>query len=245
MKIRGYKILALMKKDIKISLGNKNLIFISALPVLFAIIYQAIFSSSDPEMLGISGNFVLLLCAIVNLSSTPISVLSMMVAEEKEKNTMRTLMLSDISAMEFLFSKTIVVLLIMEFVSTLIFFITAAPLEYFMMYILISTITGFAVIFFGGIIGLVAKDQMATGTYAAPFMMIFMLPPMTLHMEGTLSEISKIVPTTSFYAIVESIMSGTGMFFDGAWLSYLVICIWIILGVGLFAWVFRKTGVDN
>lgn len=99
---------------------------------------------------------------------TPISLLSMMVAEEKEKNTLRTLMLSDVSAEEFLLSKSLVALFLMTIIAIADFLILKGALELFAVYLISGTLAAISLLFLGAMIGLLCKDQMATGTLSAP-----------------------------------------------------------------------------
>lgn len=65
-----------------------------------------------------------MLGVMMNLCLTPLSVLGMMIAEEKEKNTMRTLMLCNVTGGEFLAAKTLAVLAGTLLVDTVLFFLT-------------------------------------------------------------------------------------------------------------------------
>lgn len=96
MKLRLHTLLVLMKKDIHMMFSNKNVIILILLPVGFCALYQFMFADVMQRE-GMEG-FILRLCEIVNLSALPLTGLAMMVAEEKEKHTLRVLMLSDVSA---------------------------------------------------------------------------------------------------------------------------------------------------
>ena len=76
----------LFVKDIVDMFKNPNVLLMLALPLIFIVIYQFV-------DLGMSPAYLLMLGVMMNLCLTPLSVLGMMIAEEKEKNTMRTLML--------------------------------------------------------------------------------------------------------------------------------------------------------
>ena len=81
MKLRARIIKALMKKDFRMLAGNKNTFFILLLPILFCVLYTKVLPiGKETGML-----YPLLLCEVLNLICAPISLLSMMVAEEKEK----------------------------------------------------------------------------------------------------------------------------------------------------------------
>ena len=110
MKLRMHTLAVLIKKDFRLMFTNKNMLIMILLPIGFAVLYQTIFG--DVKEAGMPSNFVLTLCELLNLSAIPLTGLAMMVAEEKEKNTLRVLMLSDVSALEYIFSKIISVLVL-------------------------------------------------------------------------------------------------------------------------------------
>lgn len=244
MSLRMDKLWVLFKKDLKSILNNKNILLIMLLPIFFAVAYQTIFGDQRLSDMAAT-NFVLTLCVLLNISALPMSSLSLMVAEEKEKNTLRTLMLSDVSSTEFLFSKASVVLLAMIISNVAIYGITSAPMEYIAPYILVTTCISGSVLFFGAIIGLLAKDQMTTGSLSTPFMFIFMFLPMFSDTIPFLKAISKWVPTTSLMEIIDRVFKGVGLFDSSQFFSYFVVLLWWILGIVLFGVIFKRKGLDN
>ena len=144
----------LIKKDFRLMFTNKNMLIMILLPIGFAVLYQTIFG--DVKEAGMPSNFVLTLCELLNLSAIPLTGLAMMVAEEKEKNTLRVLMLSDVSALEYIFSKIISVLVLMELITIVIFFITATQLSYLPMFLLVTTVTSISMLLFGSVVGLLS-----------------------------------------------------------------------------------------
>ena len=69
----------LFVKDIVDMFKNPNVLLMLALPLIFIVIYQYV-------ELGMSHAYLLMLGVMMNLCLTPLSVLGMMIAEEKEKN---------------------------------------------------------------------------------------------------------------------------------------------------------------
>lgn len=194
MKLRMHTLAVLIKKDFRLMFTNKNMLIMILLPIGFAVLYQTIFG--DVKEAGMPRNFVLTLCELLNLSAIPLTGLAMMVAEEKEKNTLRVLMLSDVSALEYIFSKIISVLVLMEFITIVIFFITATQLSYLPMFLLVTTVTSISMLLFGSVVGLLSKDQMSTSTLSTPLMILFLIPPMFQNMNEVIDKIASIVPTT-------------------------------------------------
>lgn len=213
------------------------------LPIGFAVLYQTIFG--DVKEAGMPSNFVLTLCELLNLSAIPLTGLAMMVAEEKEKNTLRVLMLSDVSALEYIFSKIISVLVLMELITIVIFFITATQLSYLPMFLLVTTVTSISMLLFGSVVGLLSKDQMSTSTLSTPLMILFLIPPMFQNMNEVIDKIASIVSTTRMMAIINDAMNGMSILSQEHLLDFGIILAWILLGVVTFAMMYRKKGFDN
>ena len=243
MKLRMHTLAVLIKKDFRLMFTNKNMLIMILLPIGFAVLYQTIFG--DVKEAGMPSNFVLTLCELLNLSAIPLTGLAMMVAEEKEKNTLRVLMLSDVSALEYIFSKIISVLVLMELITIVIFFITATQLSYLPMLLLVTTVTSISMLLFGSVVGLLSKDQMSTSTLSTPLMILFLIPPMFQNMNEVIDKIASIVPTTRMMAIINDAMNGMSILSQEHLLDFGIILAWILLGVVTFAMMYRKKGFDN
>ena len=243
MKLRMHTLAVLIKKDFRLMFTNKNMLIMILLPIGFAVLYQTIFG--DVKEAGMPSNFVLTLCELLNLSAIPLTGLAMMVAEEKEKNTLRVLMLSDVSALEYIFSKIISVLVLMELITIVIFFIMATQLSYLPMFLLVTTVTSISMLLFGSVVGLLSKDQMSTSTLSTPLMILFLIPPMFQNMNEVIDKIASIVPTTRMMAIINDAMNGMSILSQEHLLDFGIILAWILLGVVTFAMMYRKKGFDN
>ena len=67
----------------------------------FCILYNYLFSG----IVGLESTYVLQMCAIFAIAIVPTTILPVMIAEEKEKYTLRSLMLAKVSGLEFLAAK--------------------------------------------------------------------------------------------------------------------------------------------
>src|SRR5699024_11468048 len=105
----------------------------------------------------------------------PLNVLANMVAEEKEKQTLRSLMLANVSATDFLLSKAFVALVLMLIDGILIFLVCQEPMEYFGYFLIFYVLSSLSVLFFGALVGLLSKDQMSAGTLSSPLMILLLL----------------------------------------------------------------------
>lgn len=244
MKLRGHTIGVLIKKDIKVLFTNKNILIMIFLPVIFALLYQMIYGDmvkDDPAY----ASFVLCMAELVNMVAIPLTGLGMMIAEEKEKHTLRVLMLSDVSASEYLISKIIVNLIMMELVGIIIYFVTGVTLDFLPIYIFITTLTAIAILLFGAVIGIASKDQMSTSTWATPLMFLFLLPPMLGEFNSFMASIAKFVPTFALNEMLKTIVAGNSIFTSAMISNYVLIGVWIILGAVVFMMMYKKKRFDN
>ena len=226
---------ALFMKDLKNCFVNKNVFLMLALPVLFGVMYKFLLGDI---LKGATGSFVIVMCIIMTISIVPLNVLANMVAEEKEKHTLRSLMLANVSATDFLLSKAFVALVF-------IFLVCQEPMEYFGYFLIFYVLSSLSVLFFGALVGLLSKDQMSAGTLSSPLMILLMLPPMFSQLNEMIEKIAVIFPTTSFQTLYLQ-LSVQQPFFNQETVMAIIVCIvWILLGVIAFMYGYKKKGLDD
>lgn len=239
--MRIHVLKTLIKKDFKSCLGNKNVLITLLLPIFFGIAYSFLLS----DITELPGEFVLLLCSVMVLSIIPLSVLSTMIAEEKEKHTLRALMMANVSGIEFILSKALVCLVVLIGEGIVLFGVCGTSMNGFWGYLLILTLAALAIICFGAVVGISAKDQMAAGTLASPLMMLLLLPPIFGQFNDVVEKISKLFPTTSLYTVYPSAAAGESLL-TGDNLFALAICVvWAAAGIIIFQAIYKKKGLDD
>ncbi len=232
MSLSAHKIKALFQKDIKDALKNSQSMIMVVLPILFTLLYRYISLGGE----HMDQSFVMATGLLMNLSLIPISAMSMMIAEEKEKNTLRTLMLSNVSAGEFLISKALVIYLITQSVGLVIYFLSGAGAVSFIRFFFGTSFTCLCLMFFGAIIGIVSKNQMATGTMSAPFAMLLLIPAIFGQVDEGFAKYARFTPT---YAMLQ-ILGKEG----SLWFPLAVLLAWAILAALLFSVIYRKKRLD-
>lgn len=233
MRAHWSKIRILFFKDLKDTLRNGNGMILAVLPLAMTLLYRIM----PIEGMPMPREFVSLIGVLMNLSLLPVALLSMMIAEEKEKNTLRTLMLSNVSAVEFLTSKCLVALLLLEAVDLIVFFLAGTPLSGLPMFLLATTLTALCMLLLGAVIGLVCKNQMSTGTLAAPVALLLMVPTMFASMNDTVARFAQFIPTYSMMQLVY--VSG-----PASAMPWLVIAAWLVGGLALFVLAYRRGRLD-
>jgi ABC-2 type transport system permease protein len=234
------RIKALTKKEFKSFTKNTNVLLMCMLPIIFSIIYSYIYGSYEdvPKLM------VLLLCLNMNLIMCSSFTIAMLIAEEKEKNTLRTLLLSGVSALEFLFGKVVLTLILSTITNILIFFICGMDFKYLGWFLLISTLVIISMIIIGALIGMFSKNQMSTSVVGMPVMLILLLIPMMADFNENIRKVAKFTPNYNMNIIFNKILAG-GNLSSQELLPFVTILVWIVLtGIG-FVIAYNKVGIDK
>lgn len=231
---------ALIKKDFKNCLNNKNLLFSLAIPVGFCILYNYLLS----DMMGMDRIYVLQMCAIFAIGIVPAAILPTMIAEEKEKYTLRSLMLAQVEGKEFLTGKLTVCVALTFVDAALVFFIAGGELRTFGVFALGVLLSTLGLCFLGAVAGLAAKDQASAGTVGTPLLLLVMLPPMFSVLNETIEKIATAVPTTSFQTLYLSAAAGENMMSEENLVALAVCAVWIVGGYMVFHVFYKRKGMD-
>jgi len=182
--------MAIFKKQLKDTLKNKTvLIQFVMFPVLTLIMDNAISIEGMPE------NFFVNLFAAMYIGMAPLTSMAAIIAEEKEKNTLRVLMMSNVKPHEYMLATGGYVWFACMFGSAVICISgdynsqsCAAFLAVMALGILVSLLTGAAV-------GAWSKTQMMATSITVPVMMIFSFMPMLSMFNTVIAKIAKFTYT--------------------------------------------------
>ena len=241
MTISLRRIKALTKKEFKSFTKNSNVLLMCMLPIMFSIIYSYIYGSNEN---GVPKLMVLLLCLNMNLIMCSSFTIAMLIAEEKEKNTLRTLLLSGVSALEFLFGKVVLTLILSTLTNILIYFICGIEVKYLGWFLLISTLVIISMIIIGALIGMFSKNQMSTSVVGMPVLLVFLLIPMMAEFNENIRNVAKFTPNYNMNVIFNKVLAG-GSLSSQEILPFVSIFVWIVLtGIG-FIIAYNKVGIDK
>ena len=143
--MRVYKMKALFKLGIEDLTKNISVFVYVLFPLLFALLY------GNLDM-GMPENYIYSFCVLMNLAMIPVTLMGTVIAEEKEKNTLRTLMLNDVRAGEIMLAKALICMLFVVADNVIMYFILGLSLDKFVLYQLVGLYAGLSVIFFGAFV---------------------------------------------------------------------------------------------
>lgn len=240
------KLFSLIKKDFKLTMKNRTILILFLLPIMFAVLYPMILKDAVASM-GESGYvFLLTMISILGIAAVSVSSVGTSIAEEKEKKTMRSLTLANVSALEFVGSKIIVMLVLFVLDMLVCFFLVSAPVRILPLYLVLLLFSTSALLLIGSIVGIMSENQQAVGVMAMPIMLVSMAPIITMNIEHPIANlISMYSPTGPLVSLI-SLNAGIPMGYSYSYLlGILCLVVWNLIGVVSFIIFFKKKRTDN
>lgn len=233
---------ALLKKDSRLIITNKNIILLMLLPLIFAVLYRYVLPMDGD--VGVMFDLVLLLVTILGLAVVSSSLVGMSIAEEKEKKTLRTLMLAGVNGTEFVVSKMIVILILFVLSMTIGYFILSEPLELFPLYLAYLVPTTISLLLLSATIGLFAKNQQAVGIIGVPLMFVIMIPMFSIMGDNAfILTLAKFIPSGPMALMMMQTSLASSAY--PVWLGVLSMGIWIMLALGIYLLAYHYRRFDN
>lgn len=226
-------IIAVFMKQLKETLKNKAiLIQFVMLPVMAVIMENFIKTDGMPE------RFFVKLFSIMFIGMAPLTCMSSIIAEEKEMNTLRTLLMSNVKPVQYLIGTGFYVWLFCMF-GAVIFAVCGkyggTELAQFLLIMASGIILSELI---GGIIGVCSKNQMTSTSVGIPIMMIFSFIPMLAMFNETIEKIAGIVYSQQ----LSIIMNDIGGVISAK--NIVILMINFILAFSVFIMMFRKKGLE-
>lgn len=239
------KIGVLYRKDMRDFVKNPGISVAGLVPIMFVLLYKFMGLADMMDAEGASGSlFLLHLGTAMSLSMVALLIISTTIAEEKEKFTLRTLMLSNVSAMEFLLSKILVTLTVVLVSDAVIFLLSGSPAASLLFYLLCCILGSGSLIMLSACIGIVCRDQMSTSIYQIPVMLLVLLPTMFENWNSFIGAIARVTPVSALMKLYLNFTYGS-LFCMESLTALIVMLVWIAGASALFAYLYRKKGMDN
>lgn len=225
---------AVLLKQMKETLKNKTiLIQFLMFPVMTIIMETAIKMEDMPE------HYFVKIFSVMFVGMAPLSCLSAIISEEREKDTLRALMMSNVKAYEYLLGVGIYVWC-MCMVGALVFAVCG---EYsgkeFLVFMLIMAFGILVSGLIGAVIGIISKNQMSATSVTVPVMMVFAFLPMIAMFNASFEKIARVTYSQQMTILINGIGS-TAIKAE----SVIVIAVNFVIAAVLFAVVFKKKGLE-
>ena len=222
----------IIKKQIKDTLKNKTvLIQFVMFPVLTLIFENAINIPDMPEL------FFTKLFSVMYMGMAPLVAVASIIAEEKEKNTLRVLTMANVKAWEYLAGIGIYVWTIcMAGAGVMATTLSSGDIPFYLGVMAAGFIISIAV---GACIGIIASNQMAATSLSLPVMLIFSFMPMLAMFNDKIEKIAGIFYTQQIRELLGN------MTFDGIKTeTMLVVAVNALLALSLFFAAFKRKGLE-
>ncbi|MFW5433359.1 ABC transporter permease [Paenibacillus apiarius] len=229
------RVSAIIQKEWKDASKNSMLLLTAAIPILFAFLFR-----------GEHGARASVLTMPINmaLSITGAFVQAMMVAEEKEKHTLRVLMLSPAKPLEVLLGKSAIAAILTVSAVILSILIAKTPSIDMVSFSLLLLPNIAMYLALGTLIGLLSRTSMETSFLGMPLLLIFLMGPMfgaLLNSEAVNVAIGYL-PTEQMSAACETLWNGGSL--ADIWSHIGVTCIWAVASVLLCVVAYRAKRYD-
>ena len=224
-----------IKKQIKDTFKNKTILIQFILFPLMTLIFENAIEMNDmPEY------FFTRLFAVMYIGMAPLTSTAAIISEEKERNTLRVLMMANVKPVEYLIGVGLYVWVICMMGACMM--ATGIPAKTIPAFMGVMA-AGFVIsIIAGACIGIWSKNQMSATSLVMPVMMVLSFVPMLAIFNDSIAKVSKIFYTKQIMNLLDGIIlngsDGIGRF------GTLVIVINAALLIMFFTLVYNKKGLE-
>ena len=222
----------IFKKQLKDTIKNKTvLIQFIMFPVMTLIMENVV------HIPGMTENFFVKLFAVMFMGMAPLTSVASIISEEKEKNTLRVLMMANVKAWEYLAGVGIYVwLLCMAGAGLMSTCLPSEEIPFFLCVMAVGIMISVAV---GACIGIFSSNQMVATSLFMPVMMVLSFAPMLAMFNDKIEKIAGIFYTQQLRILFNQ------MTFDGIKKeTLLVVAVNALLAGVLFFAAFKRKGLE-
>lgn len=226
---------AILWKQWKDTWKNKTILIQFALfPFMTVIMENAI------EIPGMPEHFFANLFAIMYVGMAPLTCVAAVIAEEKEKNTLRVLQMCNVKALEYLFGNAIYIIG-MCMVGSLIIGVAGGYQGMELLQFMLILLLGHGIsVLLGAAVGVASKTQMMATSLTVPVMMILSFLPMLSMFNETIGKVARYVFSGQLHFMLNSI--GNIQWETG---NIIILCGNIVLVLVAFLVAYKKAFVNK
>lgn len=202
-------------------------------PLMAVIMENAIQIEDLPE------HFFVGLFAVMHIGMAPLNVTTAIIAEEKEKNTLRTLLFANIKPKEYLIGIGGYVFSACMMGAVIFDLLVGYRGKEFALFMLIMAAGVLVSLLIGALIGIRSKSQIAATTVMTPAMMVFAFLPMLAMFNDTVAKVADFAYSQQIQLMLNALAAGTTPELK----SLIVIAVSIVLAAGAFTYTYRRSGL--
>ena len=193
-------IVAILWKQMKDTFKNKAiLIQFLMFPVMAIIMENAMKIDNMPE------HFFANLFAVMYIGMAPLTSMSAIISEEKEKNTLRVLHMSNVKATEYFAGNALYIWSLCMLGSVVIGLAGGYQGEVLIKFMLVMAVGHLISTMLGAAIGAFSKNQMMATGISVPVMMVFSFLPMLSMFNETIKRVAKVFYSQQLNLLIGSV----------------------------------------
>lgn len=227
-------ICAIFLKQVSEILKNKTiLIQFLMFPVLVIVMENAVKMEDMPE------HFFAKLFAVMFVGMAPLTCMAAIISEEKEKNTLRVLMMSNVKPAEYLVGIGAYVFVMCAFGTAVFAAVGGYGGVGLAMFVGVMSVGIILSELTGAVIGVFSRNQMTATSITVPVMMIFSFLPMLSMFNDTIKTVARVTYSQQISELINGIEIS-----EMTAESVIIISINFVLAVVLFTAAYRRRGLE-
>lgn len=216
------------------------------LTVAMVWIFKVLYSiNSGGDLSPILVSLILSLGISLNLCMDGFLMVGTAIAEEKEKHTLRVLMTSSVTGMQYFIGSILFPFVLMNIINIVVLVISGISMNQVSVvaFLLVSAAASLISCVMGMIVGLCAKNQMNANLISYPLVIVFMMIPLF----GNLSEKLHHISGFLFTGVLTEMASGfaEGMLYTLKPLDIAVLIGELIISILVFLVLYRRNGYET
>lgn len=219
-------------------------IFALGFTLLMRFLYEYLLGG-QVDIPGFANAYALGMGLVMNIGMTGIYCPALLLAEEKEKHTLRVLMTSSVNGLEFflgsvlpIFLATVAMNFLLLPLSGYSFSASALPV-----FVLVSVLASLISCIIGMLLGIFAKNQVTAGTITSPILLIFVLVPMLSNLIEAFRGVSQFVFTGIMMDLVMNAVTGVEPLVSVS--GILVMGVEVLAALALFLVFYKRNGFEK
>lgn len=227
--------LVILKKQWKDTFKNKTVLIQFILFPLMTLVMENVIS-----MEGMPEHFFARLFSVMYVGMAPLTSAAAIIAEEKEKNTLRVLIMANVKPVEYLMGVGSYLWILCMAASVVMGTVAGLRGMEFFIYEAVMAMGILLSILLGSAIGIYSENQMMATSLSLPVMMVFSFAPMLSQFNEKIANAAQILYTQQMSKIfAEMSLSGTDV------KGYVWICVNASFFLMLFLIIFKKKGLEQ
>ncbi|MBO5210233.1 MAG: ABC transporter permease [Lachnospiraceae bacterium] len=231
-------IIAIFQKQVKETFKNKTILIQFIMFPLMAIIME-----NTVKIEGMPDNFFVNLFSSMYIGMAPLTSMASIISEEKEKNTLRVLMMSQVKPMQYLIGTGSYIWGICMIGACVLGLTGTYEGKELVAFLGIMAVGILASLLMGAAIGTWSHNQMSATSLTMPVMFVFSFLPMLSMFNEAIDKIARLVYSDQIYTLLNNMGYQSGYQLEIALENVAVVGVNMAVAILFFAYAYKKSGL--